>query len=66
MSLPERYISFARIILIFLRQGGCRPPPSPPAPYAEVIKCAKFEVVKHRFRSFFVENKFKPFLTKQI
>ena len=30
MSLPERYISFARIILLFFRLGGC----PPPAPYA--------------------------------
>ena len=31
MSLPERYISFARIILIFFRKGGLQPlqPPRP-------------------------------------
>ena len=31
--LPERYISFARIILLFFRQGGAAdPPPQPPRP----------------------------------
>ena len=34
VSLPERYISFARIILFFSDRGGCSPP-SPPAPYAD-------------------------------
>ena len=33
VSLPERYISFARIILFFFRQGGLQP--LPPAPYAD-------------------------------
>ena len=31
VSLPERYISFARIILFFSRQGGLQPP-QPPRP----------------------------------
>ena len=35
--LPERYISFARIILLFSRQGGLQPP-SPYAPYAYGFK----------------------------
>ena len=30
VSLPERYISFAPIILFFFRQGGLQPPPPPP------------------------------------
>ena len=34
VSLPERYISFAQIILFFFRQGGLQPPSSP-APYAD-------------------------------
>ena len=34
VSLPERYISFARIILFFPDRGGCSPP-SPPAPNAD-------------------------------
>ena len=33
VSLPERYISFARIILFFSDRGGC----SPPAPYADEL-----------------------------
>ena len=32
MSLPERYISFARIILLFFRQRGLQPPQLPPPP----------------------------------
>ena len=35
MSLPERYISVARIFFSD-RGGGCSPP-SPPAPYADAI-----------------------------
>ena len=30
LSLPEQYISFARIILCFFRQGDCSPPQLPP------------------------------------
>ena len=37
VSLPERYISFARIILFFPDRGGCSPP-SAPAPDADVGK----------------------------
>ena len=36
MSLPEQYISFARIILFFSDRGGCSPL-SPPAPYTDAI-----------------------------
>ena len=41
VSLPERYISFARIILFFSDRAGCSPP-SPPAPYADAKHAYKW------------------------
>ena len=66
VSLPQRYISFARIILSFPRLGGLQPP-SPPAPYADANQFASFCINnRSRQNAFFVSVKVAKFEIKRL
>ena len=52
VSLPERYISFARIILFFFPTGGAAAPPAPP-PRTLMQVCFVIQFENSRFSFFF-------------
>ena len=58
MSLPERYISFARILLIFFRKGGLQPL-QPPASYADGFLKSYMSVFPLKIKRNGQRNEFK-------
>ena len=50
MPLPERYISFAQIILSDNTTGGLQPPPPPPVPPPRTLTDFKQNFVLHQAR----------------